>query len=245
MLGCFNLCNMNSLENLIKNSFAIEQAIGYQFKDRELMVLPFIHRSYVNENRDITEHNERLEFFGDSVLGFLISEYLYATYPEMSEGDLSSWRSRLVEASSCTAYVNKLHIEEYILLGKGEKMNDGRGRISILADFFEALVGAIYLDGGLEATRTFLFTTFSNEINEIINTPLKNWKALLQDYCQKTFHMAPLYHVLEASGPDHSKVFKISVSVQNQLLGQGEGLSKKEAQQDAAREALSKLQLIT
>ena len=178
---------------------------------------------------------------GDSVLGLLIAEYLYRNLPDTPEGDLSYLRSRLVEASSCVAYVQKLGLIKHILLGKGERMNDGRGRDSILADLFEAIIGAIYVDGGIEAAKDFLFKNFSDEINVILKTPVRNWKALLQDYCQKMHQRAPVYRVLSETGPDHSKIFKISVYINDQELGHGEGPSKKEAQQAAAANALSKV----
>lgn len=231
---------MNQIEHLIHNASAIESKLGYSFKDLNLLTLAFVHRSFINENRDITQHNERLEFLGDSVLGMLISDYLYRHLPSTPEGQLSYLRSRLVEASSCVNYIQSLHIESYILLGKGERMNDGRGRESILADLFEAIIGAIYLDGGLEAARDFIFKNFNEEINTILKTPVRNWKALLQDFCQKKYQQTPTYHVLHESGPDHSKIFQISVLVNQQELGQGEGASKKEAQQAAAADALSR-----
>ena len=154
------LC-MNQMENLQKNISVIEGKLGYTFRDQSLLTLAFIHCSFINENRAITQHNERLEFLGDSVLGMLISEYLYCYLPSTPEGELSYLRSRLVEASSCVNYVQSLNIASYVLLGKGERMNDGRGRESILADLFEAVIGAIFLDGGLEAAKNFLFHKFS------------------------------------------------------------------------------------
>lgn len=232
---------MNDLEKLLNSAFDIQEKIGYHFKDRDLLLLPFIHRSYFNEHREMEEHNERVEFLGDAILGALICDYLYNLLPEATEGELSSLRSRLVEASSCCKYITKLGIDKYLLLGKGERTNDGRGRDSILADFFEALVGAIYLDGGLEAARSFLHQHYSQEMSEIIHMPLKNWKALLQDYCQKKFQKHPQYVVLESVGPDHSKHFTIAVLVNENELGRGCGHSKKEAQQAAAADALAKV----
>lgn len=232
---------MNALQNLLQNSKQLEERIHYSFDDRNLLALACVHRSFVNENREIKEHNERLEFLGDSILGLLISEYLYLNLPNTPEGDLSYLRSRLVEASSCVTYVQKLNIESFLLLGKGERLNSGRGRETILADFFEALIGAIYLDSGLEAVKSFLFLNFSDEISAILKTPLCNWKALLQDYCQKQYQQAPTYKVLEEFGPDHSKKFKISVQINNKELGIGSGNSKKEAQQSAAQNAIQKL----
>jgi ribonuclease-3 len=233
---------MNKIEALIKDAPLIEAKLGYTFKDKSLLALAFIHRSFVNENREITQHNERLEFLGDSILGLLVSEYLYRYLPSTPEGELSYLRSRLVEASSCVTYTEKLGLGDYLLLGKGERMNGSRGRESILADFFEAIIGAIYVDGGLEATKKFLFKNFSKEIEAILKTPLRNWKALLQDYCQKKFQKTPTYKVLSETGPDHSKEFKIAVFINTQELGLGVGPSKKEAQQAAAADALSHMQ---
>lgn len=233
---------MLSYEELIRSAAEIEMRLDYTFKDKRLLGLSFIHRSYVNENKTITEHNERLEFLGDSILNLLISDYLYRYLPGTPEGDLSYLRSRLVEAHSCMVYVQKLELTPYLLLGKGERMNDGRGRETILADLFEALIGAIYLDGGMEVAKRFLFKNFSPEIDAILKTPVRNFKAELQDLSQKRFREAPLYCVLSETGPDHSKQFVITVSIQNTLWGQGEGNSKKEAQQNAAEMALSKLE---
>jgi ribonuclease-3 len=232
---------MNAVENLIKLAPEIEFKLGYTFKDRSLLALAFVHRSFVNENRETNHHNERLEFLGDSVLGLVIAEYLYRYLPSTPEGELSALRSRLVEASSCIGYVQKLDVEKYILLGKGEKLNNGRGRDSILADLLEAIIGAIYIDGGLEAAKTFLFKNFSREIDGILKMPFQNWKAMLQDFCQKTYQQTPVYSVLSETGPDHSKTFSISVIINNEEVGTGVGPSKKEAQQEAARDALTKI----
>lgn len=232
---------MNSIDQLIHHAEEIEAKLGYRFQERRLLALSFVHRSYVNENRSINEHNERLEFLGDSVLGLLAADYLYRELPMMPEGDLSYLRSRLVEGPSCMRFVLKLEVEKYLLLGKGERMNDGRGRETILADLFESIIGAIFLDGGIAAAGVFFFKNFSEEIDEIIETPLSNWKALLQDYCQKKFHLTPRYDVIEEKGPDHSKIFTIAVAVNDKQLGVGKGASKKEAQQAAAEDALSAL----
>lgn len=231
---------MNQIEQLMHNLADIETKLGYRFSNHSLLVLAFVHRSFINENKAVTQHNERLEFLGDSVLGMLISDYLYRHLPETAEGDLSYLRSRLVEAASCVSYLQQLEIGSYILLGKGEKMNDGRGRDSIMADLFEAIVGAIFLDGGIDAAQNFLFNNFKEQFEAILKTPLRNWKALLQDFCQKKFQQTPVYHVTEESGPDHSKIFEISVMIQQKELGKGSGQSKKEAQQAAAFDALSR-----
>ncbi len=235
---------MNAYEVLIRRAPEIESKLGYTFKDRSLLALAFIHRSFINENKEIEQHNERLEFLGDSILGMLIADYLYRYLPSTPEGELSVLRSRLVEASSCFNYVQKYDLGQYLLLGKGEKMNAGRGRISILADLFEAIIGAIYIDGGLEAAKRFLFKNFSFEIDAILKTPIRNYKALLQDYCQKNFQQTPKYKVLSEEGPDHSKIFKISVIINEKEVGYGQGSSKKEAQQMAAGDALMHYKVI-
>ena len=232
---------MNSYENLINHIPSIEAKIGYHFTDPSLLRLAFVHRSFVNENRRQTAHNERLEFLGDSILGIIVSEYLYHFFPNTPEGELSFLRSRLVEFASCATYVKKIEIGNFLLLGKGEKMNDGKGRESILADLFEALIGAIYLDGGLEAAKKFFFSHFQKDVEEIIKTPLRNWKAILQDYCQKKYQKPPIYEVVSETGPDHDKVFTIKVIVQNHEIATGIRHSKKEAQQAAASEALKEL----
>lgn len=233
---------MNDLETLLNSTSEIQAKMGYTFANPALLLLPFIHCSYYNEHREIQEHNERLEFLGDAILGTLVSDYLYHLLPNAPEGELSSLRSRLVEASSCCRYVTKLQIDQYILLGKGEKTNEmGRGRDTILADFFEALIGAVYLDGGLESARKFLLDNFLEEMKSIINNPQSNWKAVLQDYCQKKYRKAPSYEVVDETGPEHSKHFTIIVKLNENELGRGSGASKKEAQQAAAGDALSKL----
>lgn len=235
---------MNDLQNIIGTADQIESKLGYCFSNKELLVLAFTHCSYVNESRIPLQHNERLEFLGDSILGLIVSDYLYRELPDVPEGDLSAIRARLVEANSCISYIQKLDLEKYLVLGKGERMNDGRGRDTILSDLFEALLGAIFLDGGLEAAQSFFFNQFKSDIDIILQTPLKNPKALLQDYCQKHFQQTPHYHVLAESGPDHSKIFQVAVLIQDIQMGSGEGPSKKEAQQAAAKNALATLNYV-
>ncbi len=235
---------MSLHEELVTNIGTIEAKVGYVFEDKNLLTLAFIHRSFINENREsIDHHNERLEFLGDSVLGLLVAEYLYRYLPETPEGELSYLRSRLVEASSCVTYVQKLDLGSHLLLGKGERMNDGRGRESILADLFEAVIGAIYIDGGIDAARRFLFKNYSTEMQSILSRPIRNWKALLQDFTQKKYQLTPLYNVVHETGPDHSKVFEIAVIVKDEEWGRGSGQSKKEAQQAAAEAAVQRLKI--
>lgn len=234
---------MNAWQTLQEKIPAIEKRLGYHFQNRHLLALAFVHRSFVNENREVVDqHNERLEFLGDSVLGLLVADYLYRYLPSTPEGELSHLRSLLVEASSCCTYVQKLDLEGHLLLGKGERRNQGRGRESILADLFEALIGAIYLDGGLEAASPFLFKNFSQEFGKILSQPSRNWKAELQDLSQKNFQETPRYEVLGETGPDHQKEFHVGVMIRDTLAGEGRGASKKEAQQAAASNALKRLQ---
>ncbi len=233
---------MNPFEALILKCPEIEKQLGYEFKNKKLLALAFVHRSFFNEKKEIVkEHNERLEFLGDSVLGLIISDYLYGILPDCPEGDLSHLRSHIVEASSCVHYATKLGLADHILLGKGEKMNDGRGRDTILADFFEALIGAIYLDGGLESAAKFFFFHFLEDIEVAIKGPPRNHKAELQDYSQKKHQKPPEYRVSKESGPDHSKMFHIVVLIDGNEVGEGTGSSKKVAEQNAAEDALKKL----
>jgi len=232
---------MESVDELQQNMHEVEEKLNYAFQKPHLLILALTHRSYINENDDTKKHNERLEFLGDSVLGLLIAEHLYTLFPAKSEGELSYLRSRLVEAQSCVTYLRKLDINSYVLLGKGERAKGGCSKDSILADLFEAIIGAIYVDGTIDAARQFLFHNFADEIEAIIQKPLNNWKALLQDLCQKKYHQTPTYFVIKESGPDHQKTFHIAVSIENQTIGEGIGHSKKEAQQAAAKHALAKL----
>lgn len=234
---------MTELSELLDDIEGIEAKLGYTFKDKNLLALAFIHRSFVNENRDTVQtHNERLEFLGDSVLGLLIADFLYRYLPNTPEGELSHRRASLVEGSSCVDYVQKLDVEQHLLLGKGERRNDGRGRDSILSDLFEALIGAIFLDGGIEQARAFLFGKFSEHIESSLRQPLRNWKTDLQGYAQKTFHQPPIYRVVAESGPDHSKLFEVVVEINEEELGRGSGPSKKEAQQAAAQDAWERIE---
>lgn len=230
------------MRELIPQISEIEDRLGYRFKNKKLLTQAFIHRSYFNEHRDLVEeHNERLEFLGDSILGLFISDYLYHHLPTQAEGELSRLRAHLVEASSCAKFLMQLGLASFVLLGRGERMNAGRGRETILADLFEALIGALYLDGGIAEAKRIFWMHFEKEIQNILEHPARNWKAELQDYSQKKYQKPPIYKVISESGPDHSKVFLIAAYLDNQEVGQGSGSSKKEAEQAAAKDALDKL----
>jgi ribonuclease-3 len=230
------------MRELFPHFSEVEDRLGYWFKNKKLLSQAFVHRSFFNEHRDwVEEHNERLEFLGDSVLGLLVSDYLYHQLPMQAEGELSRLRALLVEASSCAKFLTQLGVGAFVLLGKGEKMNEGRGRDTILADLFEALIGAIYLDGGIVEAKKFVWTHFEKEIQHLLDKPARNWKAELQDYSQKKHQKPPLYKVISEIGPDHSKKFLIAAYLDGQEVGQGSGSSKKEAEQAAAKHALEQI----
>lgn len=234
---------MNNLEHFEKNIQEIQERIGYTFKEISLLKEAFIHRSFFNENRDkIPQHNERLEFLGDAVLGAIISKFLFVRQPAEGEGSLSHFRSQMVDASACASYLQKWGFESFVLLGKGERQSEGRGRETIYADLFEAILGAIFLEAGYDVVEKIFLFHFQEEISQVLLTPSRNAKAELQGYTQKYFQNTPRYEVLEESGPDHSKLFKVAVYSDTQLLGSGEGSSKKLAEQRAAEEALKKLE---
>jgi ribonuclease III len=234
---------MYFLDSLRKNISLIEEKIGYVFENKELLVLSLIHRSFVNEHKSqIQSHNERLEFLGDSVLGLITADFLYHRLPSYPEGPLSQLRSRLVDAQACAHYFQKLGLQEFILLGRGEAMSDGKAKVSILADAFEALVGAVFIDGGSEIVKSFFLCHFEQDMEAVIGSPSRNYKAELQDYSQKKYKQAPVYKVVQETGPDHAKVFHVVVMIDEKEAGMGLGESKKVAEQKAAFEALSKLE---
>jgi len=232
---------MDAVENLKNKIDEIEEKLSYVFENKDFLILAFTHRSFINEYRGgPLQHNERLEFLGDSVLNLAVADYLYQKLPTHPEGLLSQLRSRLVDASACASYLQKLNVAEYILLGRGESLTEGRTKVSILSDAFEALLGAIYLDTGLNVTKSFLTFHYESEFESVIDSPTRNYKAELQDYSQKTFQKTPVYKVVDETGPDHSKIFHVMVYVDEKEAGQGQGASKKEAEQQAALKALSK-----
>lgn len=234
---------MQTVKELLEKVPQIEAKLGIQFHDKNLLALAFIHRSYVNEYRsEVLDHNERLEFLGDSVLGLVIAGHLYRTLPLEAEGHLSHLRAYLVGAESCALCLHQLHVEEFLLLGKGEASNMGRGRERILADLFEAIIGAIYLDLGMDIVQQFLLAHFAERIDAMVSLPLRNWKADLQDYAQKKTQKPPFYRILSEEGPAHERKFVIGVYIEEIEMGKGSGASKKEAEQNAAEDALRELE---
>ncbi len=232
-----------NFQELFSQIPAIEAQLAYTFSKPELLIRAFIHRSYLNEHKDVAySDNERLEFLGDSILNFLVAEYLYQNLPDVPEGRLSSLRAHAVSSTACMRYFEKLNLQEYMLVGRGELLQTRSGtRSSIIADMFEALLGAIYLDGGLDKARSFLITHFEKPLKELLDLPEQNYKALLQEFTQKTWQKIPSYKVMQESGPDHERLFTVGVFIDEECIAQGSGHNKKEAERLAAKEAIEKL----
>lgn len=213
-----------------------------KFKNQKLFTQAFTHRSYLNESRETTESNERLEFLGDCILSFVISQHVYKTYPEFNEGMLTNLRSLLVNTKSLAAVAKKLEFGNYLMLSKGEEDSKGRENQSLLADCLEAYIGALFLDQGIEKVTEFLLETIIPQADAIIQKKtFKDPKSILQEFVQARKQNSPLYRVLEEEGPAHSKIFTIGVYVGDELMGTGKGKSKQIAQEDAAEQALEKL----
>lgn len=219
----------------------LQTNLNIHFKDEKLMHAAFVHRSYLNEVKEQRESNERLEFLGDAILSFLSSDYLYKKYPEYPEGTLTNIRSGLVKTKSLSETSKELGLGELLFLSRGEEDSGGRNNASLLADTFEALLGALYLDQGIEAARVFLERVLFPKVTNIVeNKTYIDFKSLLQEIVQEESRISPTYTVIKTEGPDHAKTFWVEVLVGNTVLGQGMGKSKQEAQQAAAAQALEK-----
>lgn len=232
-----------SIEALRKNIGSIEEKIGYSFKDKENLILALTHSSFANEckSEKITS-NERLEFLGDAILNLIVSEKIYFTFSNLTEGELTKARANIVCEQSLMLCSSKLELGSYLLLGKGEEITGGRTRISIIADAFEALLGAIYIDGGMEVAKNFVNTLMIDLINNSACGVLAmDYKTQLQEIIQKGGDNKIIYEIVDEKGPDHSKVFISRVMVGSRVLGDGKGKSKKEAEQNAARVAIDNL----
>src|SRR3989344_566077 len=219
-----------------------EEKAGIMFADKNLLKQAFTHRSYINENRGSNlEHNERLEFLGDAVLELVITDYLYNRLKEANEGELTSLRSALVNADTCSRVAQLLGANEFLFLSKGESKDPGRARQYILANTLEAIIGAIYVDRDYEAAKDFILKNFSPLTEEILSGG--KWidpKSLFQEKAQEYEGQTPVYKTVRESGPDHDKHLTVSVSVGNKVYGEGEGKSKQDAEQEAAKNALEK-----
>jgi ribonuclease-3 len=217
----------------------LEKNIGVTFKNLDLLRQALVHRSYLNENPDFAlGHNERLEFLGDAVLEVVVTEHLYQTYPN-PEGDLTNWRSSIVNSKKLAEISARLGFEKFLFLSRGEAKDTGRAREYILGNAFEAVVGAIYLDQGTEVAGKFIHRVLVPELPMIIEKKLYlDPKSKLQERAQEELHVTPVYKVLESFGPDHDKRFRVSVLLGSEQAGIGEGSSKQTAQLDAALDAL-------
>lgn len=221
----------------------VEKKIGFKFSDENLLRTAFIHRSYLNEHPTETlSHNERLEFLGDSVLGFIVSDYIFEKFPKHPEGDLTNFRSSIVNAKILSVVARELDLGQYLFLSRGEEATGGRDRQYLLANTYESLLGAIYLDSGVEASSKFIHKTLLPHLKSIIENKLyKDHKSQLQEIAQAKFNITPKYNIISETGPDHTKTFETGAYLQKKLLAKGKGKSKQDAEQAAAKLALEKL----
>lgn len=224
----------------MKDFEQIEKKLGFKFKNKELLVQAFTHRSYINENPEFNlSHNERLEFLGDAVMELIVTEHLYKDHPDKTEGDMTNWRAALVNAKMLTSVAEELGFNDFLLLSKGEAKEGGKARAYILANSWEAVVGAIYLDSGYEAAEKFIKKYLLSRLPEIIKEgSYKDSKSKFQEEAQEKVSITPNYKVIKESGPDHNKKFVVGVYLGESLVAEGEGSSKQEAEESAARSAL-------
>lgn len=217
----------------------LQKIIGYEFKDESLLREATTHSSYANEKHDKgIHHNERLEFLGDAVLSIIVSDYIFKNCPELPEGQLTKLRAYLVCEKALHIFAKKIDLGRYMRFSHGEIRNGGDKRPSILADAFEAVIASIYLDGGIEPAREFVYKFIIPEIRNYDSKSHTDYKTMLQEIIQQNSHGKIKYEVVDSYGPDHDKHFKVELRIDNNVAGKGGGRSKKEAEQNAAREAL-------
>lgn len=218
----------------------LEKQLDLKFNNKDLLTQAFVHRSYLNENPDFgLDQNERLEFLGDAVLELVVTEHLYKEYPDKAEGELTNWRAALVNAKMLSQVAEELGLNEFLLLSRGETKELGKARQYILANTIEALVGAIYLDLGYEASDKFIKQCVLSRLPEIIKNKLyKDAKSQFQEEAQEKVGVTPAYKVIKEWGPDHKKKFTVAVFLADELIAEGEGYSKQEAEEEAAKAAL-------
>lgn len=219
----------------------LETAIGYRFRNISVLQNALTHSSYANERwHDSLKSNERLEFLGDSVLGMLVAEYLYRNFPDRPEGELTRMRADMVCEKALALVAARIDLGRHLLLGKGEEQSGGRNRDSILADAVESVIAACYLDGGMDAARTFVstFVLTNVPVTKLNNT---DYKTMLQEFVQQKRDQVLAYNLIGESGPDHDKQFRVELTLNGVVIGHGAGTSKKRAEQDAARVALEEL----
>jgi ribonuclease-3 len=218
----------------------LEASLGFSFNDKSLLTRALTHRSYLNENADLPYlDNERLEFLGDAILSFVVAEHLYQRFPEMDEGALTSLRAALVKGDTLARLAGQIGLSDHLLLSRGEAAAGGRQRAPLLAGAFEALIGALYLDQGLDAARALVIRLIEVEAETILTARLdKDAKSMLQEASQGWLQVTPLYRTVETRGPDHAKEFRVQAVLGERVYGEGVGKSKQRAEQEAARAAL-------
>ncbi len=229
---------MENNENYEKNLEDFEKKINYTFKDKNLLFVALSHSSFANEKRKLRHSNERLEFLGDSVLSIVVSQYLFEHFTHLPEGELTKIRASLVCEKSLYEFAKEIDLGEHLFLGKGEENTGGRERTSILADAFEAVIAAVFLDGGLEAAKKHILRFIPKDIDSRKSVSFSDHKTILQEIIQKNPEEKVEYKLVGQSGPDHNKAFKVQVCLNSNVIGTGIGKSKKEAEQMAAKEAL-------
>ncbi len=224
----------------MKDFSTFEDGVGISFKDKLILQRAFTHRSYINENpRSGLAHNERLEFLGDAVLELVVTDHLFRTYPDHTEGDLTAYRSALVNAVVAGDVAQSLNMNEYLLLSKGESKDTGRARQTILANAYESFIGALYLDQGYNVCDAFIKKTLVPKLVDIIDKKLwRDAKSHVQEEAQERLGVTPSYEVIGQLGPDHDKFFTVGIFFGDKKIAEGKGRSKQEAQQEAAQAAL-------
>jgi len=221
---------------------AFLKSINLRFNKYELLNLALSHRSYTNESKSFDENNERLEFLGDSVLGLIITEYLYKFYPDFNEGELARIKSFVVSEDTLSKITRQINLNQYILIGKGEEISGGRTKKTILADLFEAFLGSYYLDSNYSKVKDFVLKYFVYEMALVVSDKHeKDYKTLLQEFAQKKYKVCPNYVLKGENGPEHDKTFYMEVLVKEKVIGSGEGKSKKDAEKLAAKNAYLKI----
>jgi len=219
----------------------LEEILGYKFQDKNKLMLALTHSSYISKDK-ISASNERMEFLGDTILGFIVSSFLYSRVPILSEGQMTRIRASIVCEETLAQCALELKLGDFLRVSKGEALTGGRTRSSILSDAYEAVVGSIYLDGGMKACRDFVLSSMSNIIHDAIMKPAeKDYKTKLQEIAQRGHSCNIVYKIVNEQGPDHEKVFDAQVRLDGKVMGKGTGKTKKEAEQLAAKEALGKL----
>lgn len=226
--------------DFVKNFLPLEKKLGINFKNKDLLIQAFTHRSYLNENPNFhLEHNERMEFLGDAVLELVVTEELYQKYPIKSEGELTSWRAALVNTKMLSKIAQRLGFNDFLLLSQGEAKETGKARQCILANSFEAFIGAFYLDQGLNPVRKFVKVHLIKELAEIIEKGFfKDAKSRFQEQAQEIENITPVYETLKTWGPDHARSFIIGVFLGKEKVAEGQGSSKQEAEEEAAKSGL-------